>query len=83
MDLVDPSTSLPPWFTEDDLDVYATLYGNSGFQTAFQVPYKCSQLDYGVTNPKVTAPSLLIMGEMDYFIKLPGMEDYIRKGIVK
>ncbi|EOX99386.1 Alpha/beta-Hydrolases superfamily protein isoform 1 [Theobroma cacao] len=82
MDLVDPSTPLPPWFTEDDLDVYATLYRNSGFRTALQVPYRCSPLDYGVINPKVTAP-LLIMGEKDCFIKFPGMEDYMRKGIVK
>ncbi|XVF01971.1 hypothetical protein REPUB_Repub04eG0135600 [Reevesia pubescens] len=83
MDLVDSSTPLPPWFTEDDLDVYATLYKNSGFRTALQVPYRCSQLDYGITNPNVAAPSLLIMGEKDYFMKFPGMEDYIRKGIVK
>ncbi|XWS54209.1 hypothetical protein CRYUN_Cryun10bG0069600 [Craigia yunnanensis] len=40
MDLVDPSTPLPPWFTEDDLDVYATLYKKSGFRTALQVPYR-------------------------------------------
>ncbi|MBA0572456.1 hypothetical protein Golob_002797 [Gossypium lobatum] len=56
MDLVDPSTPLPPW---------------------------CMQLDCGITNPKVIAPSLLIMGEKDYVMKSPGMEDYIRKGIVK
>ncbi|MBA0814947.1 hypothetical protein Gohar_020740 [Gossypium harknessii] len=41
------------------------------------------QLDCGITNPKVIAPSLLIMGEKDYVMKSPGMEDYIRKGIVK
>ncbi|MBA0572460.1 hypothetical protein Golob_002801 [Gossypium lobatum] len=65
MDLVDSSTPLPPWFTDEDLDVYATLYQNSGFRTALQVPYRCWQWDYGVTNPKVMAPSLLIMGEKD------------------
>ncbi|PPD89517.1 hypothetical protein GOBAR_DD13544 [Gossypium barbadense] len=83
MDLVDSSTPLPPWFTEEDLDVYATLYQNSGFRTALQVSYRCWQWDYGVTNPKVMAPSLLIMGEKDYFMKFPEMEDYMRKGIVK
>ncbi|KAK8564050.1 hypothetical protein V6N12_036181 [Hibiscus sabdariffa] len=83
MDLVDQSTPLPPWFTEEDLDAYATLYQNSGFTTALQVPYRCSRMDYGVTDPKVTAPSLLIMGEKDYFMKFPGMEEYMRKGIVK
>ncbi|TYH22579.1 hypothetical protein ES288_A04G140200v1 [Gossypium darwinii] len=83
MDLVDPSTPLPPWFTEEDLDVYATLYQNSGFRTALQVPYRCMLLDCGITNPKVIAPSLLIMGEKDYVMKFPGMEDYMRKGTVK
>lgn len=39
MDLVDPSTPLPAWFTED-LANYASLYENSGFQTALQVPYR-------------------------------------------
>lgn len=40
MDLVDPSTPLPSWFTEDDLNQYATLYQKSGFRTALQVPYR-------------------------------------------
>ncbi|KAL3647146.1 hypothetical protein CASFOL_008114 [Castilleja foliolosa] len=33
MDLVDESTPLPPWFTDQDLQTYAELYENSGFQT--------------------------------------------------
>lgn len=40
MDLVDESAPLPSWFTEEDLQVYASLYENSGFQTALQVPYR-------------------------------------------
>jgi len=34
-------------------------------------------------NPTVMVPALLIMGEKDYVLKFPGMEDYIRSGIVK
>lgn len=40
MDLVDPSTPLPPWFSEEDLDVYASLYEKSGFRFALQIPYR-------------------------------------------
>ncbi|KAJ4825871.1 putative polyol transporter 4 [Turnera subulata] len=40
MDLVDPSTPLPPWFTEEDLATYASLYENSGFRFPLQVPYR-------------------------------------------
>lgn len=37
----------------------------------------------GLSDPKVTVPALLIMGEKDYVFKFPGMEDYIRSGAVK
>ena len=40
MDLVHPSTPLPSWFSEEDLDQYAALYEKSGFRTALQVPYR-------------------------------------------
>ena len=40
MDLVDASTPLPPWFTEEDLATYGALYEKSGFQTALKVPYR-------------------------------------------
>ncbi|KAL3741892.1 hypothetical protein ACJRO7_017378, partial [Eucalyptus globulus] len=29
MDIVDPSTPLPPWFTEGDLEEYSSLYGSA------------------------------------------------------
>ncbi|KAF5481254.1 hypothetical protein F2P56_001922 [Juglans regia] len=83
MDLYDPSTPLPPWFSEEDLSVYASLYEKSGFRFALRVPYRSLTVDCGITDPKVKAPSLLIMGEKDYVLKFPGMEDYIRSGAVK
>ncbi|CAA0825258.1 alpha/beta-Hydrolases superfamily protein, partial [Striga hermonthica] len=39
MDLVEPNTRLPCWFTEEDLATYGALYDKSGFRTALQVPY--------------------------------------------
>ncbi|EXB54385.1 Epoxide hydrolase 2 [Morus notabilis] len=83
MDLFDPSTPLPPWFSEEDLSVYASSYEKSGFRFALQVPYRTLSVDIGITDPKMTAPMLLIMGEKDYVLKFPGMEDYIRSGEVK
>ncbi|XP_031250819.1 bifunctional epoxide hydrolase 2-like [Pistacia vera] len=83
MDLVDASTPLPPWFTEEDLAEYGTLYEKSGFQTALQVPYRSFQEDNGVAENIVKVPALLIMGDQDYVFKFPGMEDYIRSGKVK
>ncbi|XLT85857.1 hypothetical protein HN873_007610 [Arachis hypogaea] len=83
MDLFDPSKPLPPWFSEEDLQTYASLYENSGFRYPLQVPYRSLNKDCGLSDPKVSVPALLIMGEKDYVIKFPGMEDYIRSGAVK
>ncbi|XP_058083214.1 uncharacterized protein LOC131231138 isoform X3 [Magnolia sinica] len=83
MDLVDPSTPLPPWFTDDDLTAYATLYEKSRFRFPLQVPYRTLKEELSMRDPKVEVPALLIMGEKDYVLKLPGMEDYIKSGKVK
>lgn len=83
MDMVDPSTPLPPWFTEEDLAEYGALYEKSGFQTALQVPYRSFNEDLNIADPKVKVPALLIMGGKDYLLKFPGIEDYIKSGRVK
>ncbi|KAK4439910.1 Epoxide hydrolase A [Sesamum alatum] len=83
MDLVEPSAPLPPWFTEEDLAVYGDLYEKSGFRTALQVPYRSMGTKLDIPDPKVEVPALLIMGEKDYVMKFPGIEDYIRSGKVK
>jgi len=46
MDLVEPGTPLPSWFTEEDLAKYGALYEKSGFQTALQVPYRCCYFSF-------------------------------------
>ncbi|KAL8467960.1 hypothetical protein ACS0TY_031273 [Phlomoides rotata] len=78
MDMVDSSTPLPPWFTDEDLENYGSLYQKSGFQTALKVPYRSLSEEFNITNLIVEAPALFIMGEKDYFFKFPGMEDYIK-----
>ncbi|OIW08380.1 hypothetical protein TanjilG_03056 [Lupinus angustifolius] len=83
MDLYDPSAPLPPWFSEEDLETYASLYEKSGFKYALQVPYRSFDTEGGLSDPKVTVPALLIMGEKDYVLKFPGIEDNIRSGAVK
>ncbi|PHT35692.1 hypothetical protein CQW23_23392 [Capsicum baccatum] len=83
MDLVDPSTPLPTWFTEDDLGNYASLYENSGFQLALQVPYRAWLEEYGVEDLKIKVPCLLVMGEKDYALKFGTLEQYITSGMVK
>ncbi|KAL0305785.1 UNVERIFIED_CONTAM: Epoxide hydrolase A [Sesamum radiatum] len=76
MDIVDPSTALPPWFTEEDLATYASLYEKSGFQTALQVPYRCLGEEFNIANLKIEVPALVIMGGKDFSLRFPGIEDY-------
>lgn len=85
MDIVDSSTPLPPWFSEEDLESYGSLYRNSGFKTAMKVPYRSMSETFAAIKDgdKVEAPALLIMGEKDYFIKFPSMEEFIRSDQVK
>ncbi|KAF5189331.1 Epoxide hydrolase [Thalictrum thalictroides] len=83
MDLVKPCTPLPPWFTEEDLSNYAALYENSGLYGPLQVPYRSLHKDSTLSNPKIQVPTLVIMGKKDYFLKFPGVEDYIMSGKAK
>ncbi|MBA0573239.1 hypothetical protein Golob_000522 [Gossypium lobatum] len=83
MDLVDSSAPFPPWLSEEDLAEYGSLYEKSGFRTALQVPYRTMMLPCGLDDGQIRAPGLVIMGEQDYIMKFPGLEDYIRSGKVK
>ncbi|KAK1378804.1 bifunctional epoxide hydrolase 2-like [Heracleum sosnowskyi] len=89
MDIVEPSTPLPSWFTEEDLAVYGAAYEKCGFQTALQVPYREFRRKENTEQPsntpdlKVEAPALFITGEKDYVFKFPEMENYIKSGAVK
>ncbi|XP_039014667.1 uncharacterized protein LOC120144751 [Hibiscus syriacus] len=75
MDLVDSSTLLPPRLSEEDIAEYGSLYDKSGFRTALTMMQSC-----GLDDGKISAPGLLIMGERDYLMKFPGLEDYIKTG---
>ncbi|KAL9685226.1 hypothetical protein QQ045_022674 [Rhodiola kirilowii] len=78
LDLVEQDTPLFSWFSEEDINAYASLYEKSGFRTALQVPYRTLDKDCGITNPKINAPAMPIMGEKDYAMKFPGIQDYVR-----
>ncbi|KAL3519718.1 hypothetical protein ACH5RR_017867 [Cinchona calisaya] len=83
MDLVDQSSPLPSWFTEEDLAMYGSLYEKSGFSTALRVPYRSLYEEFNISNLRIEVPGLMIIGERDYSLKFPGLEDYIRSGRVK
>lgn len=83
LDLVEPSTPLPPWLTEEDLAIYGALYDKSGFDTALKVPYRSINEDWGIEEPKIEVPTILIMGEKDYTLKFPKVDESIQSGKMK
>ncbi|OMO65134.1 Epoxide hydrolase-like protein [Corchorus olitorius] len=83
MDLVNPSTPLPTWLNDEDFTTYAKAYEQSGFSSPMHVPYKNRREEFTIENPKVEVPVLLIVGEKDYFLKFPGIEEYITSGKVR
>ncbi|KAM6550284.1 hypothetical protein CsatB_000092 [Cannabis sativa] len=83
MDLVDlTNTPLPPWLTQDDLEIYTTLYQNSGFDSPMQIPYK-ERHEFKISNPRIEVPGMLIMGGKDYFLKFPGIEEHVKSEKLK
>ncbi|XP_020229538.1 uncharacterized protein LOC109810475 [Cajanus cajan] len=78
MDLVEPDTPLPSWFTEEDLATYGALYEKSGFQTTLQIPYRSFGEVMNLADPVVRVPALVIMGGKDYILKFPGIEDLMK-----
>ncbi|XP_050203926.1 uncharacterized protein LOC126653962 [Mercurialis annua] len=83
MDLVEPSAPPPKWLTTEDLQIYTTSYEKSGFDSPMQVPYKGLPGEFTLTDPKIHVPVLLIIGGKDYFLKFPGIQDYITTGKMK
>ena len=45
--------------------------------------YRSFEEKFNFPNMKVEAPALLIMGEKDYVLKFPGMEEFVKSGQVK
>lgn len=83
MDLADLSTPLPAWFTEEDLDAYASLYENSGFRYPLQMPYRALHRRPHLVDAKFQVPVFMVMGEKDYAFKFPGFETAVRSGMMK
>ncbi|RLN29482.1 bifunctional epoxide hydrolase 2-like [Panicum miliaceum] len=74
MDLADETAPLPEWFTEEDLDVYASLYEKSGFRYPLKM-YRSLHKMPRLPDAKFQVPVLTVTGGKDYSSKLAGFED--------
>ncbi|XWS12681.1 hypothetical protein CRYUN_Cryun37aG0111100 [Craigia yunnanensis] len=59
-------------------------FGRSDAKTVVDLRFcRSFDEDFGITDPIVKVPALLIMGCKDYVFKFPGMEEYIKFGKAK
>lgn len=78
-----PPYTLPSWFTQQDLDYFASKYRATGFAGAFNY-YRCFDLNWELcaawTGSEITLPVKFIVGELDMTYSVPGMKEYIHGG---
>ncbi|KAG6533047.1 hypothetical protein ZIOFF_006908 [Zingiber officinale] len=68
--------------------VFETLFSSLNLVTrikraVFHIYRSLHKLETGGEDPKVEVPAMLVMGEKDYVLKFPGMENYVKSGEVK
>ncbi|KAI3829573.1 hypothetical protein L1987_03699 [Smallanthus sonchifolius] len=75
--------TLPSWFTEQDLDYFASKYRATGFRGAFNY-YRCFDLNWELcaawTGSKILLPVKFIVGDLDPTYIFPGTKEYIHSG---
>ncbi|XP_074592757.1 epoxide hydrolase 2-like [Curcuma longa] len=75
--------SLPSWFTEEDINYFASKFEKSGFTGGLNY-YRCFNLSWELTAPwigvQVNVPTKFIVGDLDLTYHMPGIQDHIHKG---
>ncbi|XP_076894062.1 epoxide hydrolase 1-like [Bidens hawaiensis] len=75
--------TLPDWFTEQDLDYFASKYRATGFRGPFNY-YRCFDLNWELsaawTESKISVPMKFIIGDLDLTYSFPGTKEYINGG---
>ncbi|KAI7744560.1 hypothetical protein M8C21_012834, partial [Ambrosia artemisiifolia] len=78
-----PPYTLPSWFTEQDLDYFASKYRATGFRGPFNY-YRCFDRNWELcaawTGSKITVPVKFIVGDLDLTYAFPGTKEYIHGG---
>ncbi|KVI02881.1 Alpha/beta hydrolase fold-1 [Cynara cardunculus var. scolymus] len=84
IDCLETPSVLPPWITEEELQVYADKFQESGFTGGLNY-YRAMDLNWELQAPwqgsKVTVPSKLIIGDKD--IGFGGTKEYVDGDVFK
>lgn len=81
IDYLETPSWLPPWVSEDELQVYADKFQESGFTGPLNY-YRAMDLNWELLGPwqesKITVPAKLIVGDKDIGFDCWGTEKYIK-----
>jgi pimeloyl-ACP methyl ester carboxylesterase len=73
LDILSDPPALPPWLSEEDLDVYVDAFARTGFTGALNYYRNMDrnwELTEHVTGTKVTQPALFVAGERDAVLRM-------------
>ncbi|XAR73824.1 Soluble epoxide hydrolase [Bertholletia excelsa] len=86
IDFLETPSILPAWITEEELQVYADKFQESGFTGALNY-YRAMDLNWELLAPwqaaKITVPAKLIVGDKDIGFESGGTREYIERGVFK
>ncbi|KAL4615857.1 hypothetical protein ACB092_07G157200 [Castanea dentata] len=79
-DFLETPSSLPPWITEEELQLCANKFQKSGFTGALNY-YRAMDLNWELLGPwqraKITVPTKFIVGDKDVGFRSFGTKDYV------
>ncbi|WCJ25048.1 alpha/beta-Hydrolases superfamily protein [Euphorbia peplus] len=80
IDYLQTPSVLPPWITEEELQVYADKFQETGFTGPFNY-YRAMDLNWELTGAwqgsKITVPTKLIFGDKDIGFETYGVKEYV------
>ncbi|KAA8547434.1 hypothetical protein F0562_003702 [Nyssa sinensis] len=86
IDYLETPSLLPPWITEEELQVYADKFMESGFTGPLNY-YRAMDLNWELLAPwqgsKITVPAKLIVGDKDIGYDCGGTKEYIKGNVFK
>lgn len=71
---------LPPWLSQEDIDVYAQAFGRSGFRGGLSYYRNLDrnwEQEAAYSDAVVVVPTLYLVGERDTGLSIPGMREII------
>ncbi|GLT82712.1 hypothetical protein SLE2022_010700 [Rubroshorea leprosula] len=80
IDYLETPSWLPPWITEEELQVYADKFQESGFTGPFNY-YRAMDLNWELTAPwqgsKLMVPTKILLGDKDIGFEVNGTRQYV------